>query len=74
MKPVEETISLFDSLAAWNRRTMKSLSLAIVSVPLVFATPTIMDVGYEVPKVTLYRTLVGLMAVLWIVEWGLPGR
>ena len=31
-------------------------------------------IGYvEVPKVALLRTLVGLMAALWLIDWGLHG-
>lgn len=48
--------------------------LTIFLVPLVFATPAVMSYGYDVPKVTLYRSLVGLMAALWIIEWGLSMR
>jgi hypothetical protein len=33
-----------------------------------------MDNPYDVPKVTLYRTLVGMMGALWLIEWGLTGR
>jgi len=48
--------------------------IALVLVPALFFTPGVMSNGYEVPKVTLYRSLVGLMAALWIIEWGLAFR
>jgi len=32
--------------------------LALFLVPLLFATPAILSNGYDVPKVTLYRSLV----------------
>ena len=28
----------------------------------------------ELPKIALLRSLVGLMATLWLIEWGLTGR
>ena len=37
-------------------------------VPLIFLGPGLMDVGFDVPKVTLYRSLVGLICALWIIE------
>ena len=45
--------------------------LTVFLVPLMFVTPGIMANGYDIPKVTLYRSLVGLMCSLWIIEAGL---
>lgn len=53
--------------------------LTVVLVPVVFFRPEDLlsetVIAYvEVPKIALLRTLVGLMAVLWLLEWGLKGR
>ena len=53
--------------------------LTVVLVPLVFVTRgdlvSASAIAYiEVPKIALLRTLVALMAVLWIIEWGIRGR
>jgi tetratricopeptide (TPR) repeat protein len=53
--------------------------LAAVLVPLAFlnrdfAVSEAVIAYAEVPKIALLRTLVTLMAVLWMVEWGLQGR
>ena len=42
--------------------------LAVFLVPLTFVSPGEMANGFDVPKVTLYRSLVGLMAAFWIIE------
>ena len=59
---------------AWADKVKQAIELlwllTIFLVPLVFATPGVMDNGYEVPRVTLYRSLVGLIAALCLVEWG----
>ena len=44
---------------------------AVVLVPLVFAPPGSMLSITQLPKVALLRTAVGLMAMLWAVEWAL---
>lgn len=48
--------------------------LTIVMVPLVFVNPEVLSTGFEVPKVTLYRSLVGLIGALWAVELALTLR
>lgn len=53
--------------------------LTIVLVPLVFLDRNFIHseaaIAYlEVPKIALLRTLVGLMAVLWLIQWGINGR
>ena len=69
------TFPLFDSWAVWVTQAMESLwLLTAFFVPLVFVTPSVLDKGYEIPKVTLYRSLVGLITVLWLAERGLSGR
>lgn len=46
-------------------RVMEALwLLTIFLVPLAFVTTGVMSNPYDVPKVTLYRTLVGMMAAL----------
>lgn len=45
--------------------------LTVFLVPLMFVGPGLMTNGFDVPKVTLYRSLVGLMSALWIIEIGL---
>jgi len=65
----------FDAAAVYVRRAMEVLwLLTLLLVPLIFTTSSVMSFGYDVPKVTLYRTLVGLIAALWIIEWGLTLR
>jgi len=67
-------------LALWINRGLEALwLLTVILVPLAF-----LDRGYavseaviayvEVPKVALLRTLVGLMAILWLIEWIVQGR
>ena len=36
-----------------------------------YAKPETIIAYVEVPKVALLRILVGLMAVLWLIDWGL---
>ena len=45
--------------------------LTVFFVPLMFVSPALMENGFAVPKVTLYRSLVGLICALWIIEAGL---
>ena len=52
--------------------------LTVVLVPIAFLDRDIIYseavIAYlEVPKVALLRTLVGLMTVLWLIEWGVAG-
>ena len=62
---------------AWLNRSMEILwLLAVVLVPLVYlgqdyAKSEAVIAYVEVPKVALLRTIAGLMAVLWLVDWGL---
>ena len=52
--------------------------LTILSVPLVFlripSTPLPLPFPTEVSKIAFLRTLIGLMTVLWLMEWGLCKR
>ena len=45
--------------------------LALFLVPLVFVRPGYMDHSHVIPKVVLYRILVGLAVSLWMLELGL---
>jgi len=64
----------------WISRALEFLwLLAIVLVPLVFlgrefgaGSSTIGS--FELPKIVILRLLVGLMASLWLIEWGLQAR
>lgn len=52
--------------------------LTVVLVPLAFLDRNFIYseavIAYlEVPKIALLRTLVGLMTILWIIEWGVSG-
>ena len=72
MTAQQDISSLF---VAWSFRVGRAMELlwllTIFLVPLAFVTSGLMDNPYDVPKVTLYRTLVGMMGALWIIEWGL---
>jgi hypothetical protein len=68
------------SFLPWNSRGLEGLwLLAVFLVPLMFL---IQDyaiseaaIGYvEVPKVALLRTLAGLIALLWSLEWAIKGH
>jgi hypothetical protein len=60
------------SLVRQTRRIMELLwLLTLFLVPLIFVSPGLMANGFDVPKVTLYRSLVGLLCALWIIESGL---
>jgi len=67
-----ETSDIFDS---WVVRVVRGMEvmwlLAVFLVPLAFVTPSLMGNGYDIPKVTLYRGLVGLIGALWVIELGL---
>ena len=66
-------------LQSWLNRAIEVLwLLAVFLVPLAFfdrdyARSETIIAYVEVPKVALLRTLVGLMAVLWLIDWGLHG-
>jgi tetratricopeptide (TPR) repeat protein len=63
----------------WISRCLETLwLLGVVLVPIVFFRPenflSEAVIAYlEVPKIALLRTLVGLMVILWLVEWGISG-
>lgn len=79
------TIALFPTtptmltniLQSWLNRSMEFLwLLGVFLVPLVFlgqdyAKSETVIAYVEVPKVALLRTIVGLMVVLWLIDWGL---
>jgi len=63
----------------WVQRSLELLwLLTIALVPLAFLrvteSPLPLPSPMETAKVAIFRSLVGLMAVLWLVEWGLKGR
>ena len=66
-------------LKTWLNRAMEFLwLLTVFLVPLAFfdrdyAKSETIIAYVEVPKIALLRTLVGLMAVLWLVDWGVHG-
>ena len=66
-------------LPIWINRSLEALWLSIiVLVPLGFldrdyALSEAVISYVEVPKVGLLRTLAGLMAILWLIEWGVQG-
>ena len=77
--------STIERLSLWINRGLELLwLLAVILIPLAFLGRTENDPLYglseavisyvEVPKIALLRTLAGLIAVLWLVEWGLRGR
>ena len=52
--------------------------LAAVLVPLIFVPKfsilsEAVNAYVEVPKTTVFRLLVGMMVILWVVEWALKG-
>ena len=60
-----------DTYRVWLLRAMEALWLLTVGlVPLTFAPPDFM-LFIDVPKVALLRTMVGLMAMLWVTEWAI---
>jgi len=69
-----------ESLVLWINRALELLwLLAVFLVPLAVVRPGDMVsstlIAYvEVPKIALLRTLVSLMAILWLVEWGVSNR
>ena len=69
-----------EDLVAWINRGLEVLwLLVVVLVPLAFVTRgdliSASAIAYlEMPKIALLRTLVGLMAILWLIEWGVQAR
>jgi hypothetical protein len=67
------------SVLFWINRFLETVwLLTVVLVPIVFFRPenflSEAVIAYlEVPKIALLRTLVGLMVILWLVEWGISG-
>ena len=67
------------TLLLWLNRGLEALwLLTLLLVPLAFLSPDYVlseaIIAYvEVPKIALLRTLVGLMAIVWLVEWGIQG-
>ncbi|MDP6130273.1 MAG: tetratricopeptide repeat protein, partial [Dehalococcoidia bacterium] len=68
------------NLSLWVNRGLEALwLLTVFLVPLAFldrdyARSEALIAYAEVPKIALLRTLTGLMAVLWLVEWVAQGR
>ena len=66
-----------ESLVLWIHRSLETLwLLTVVLVPLAFLGRSYGEwssvIGsFELPKIVLLRTLVSLMAVLWLIEWAL---
>lgn len=66
-----------NAIALWLNRSIEGLwLLTVVLVPLAFLDRGLIyseaAIAYlEVPKIALLRMLVGLMTVLWLIEWGL---
>ncbi len=67
-------------LLAWINRIQEGLwLLTLFLVPLAFLSPNYIlseaVIAYvEVPKIAVLRTLVGIMTILWLLEWGIQGR
>ena len=64
----------------WINRSLECLwLLTVILVPLAFVKQgdliSAAAIGYlEVPKVAVLRSLVGLMAIVWLLEWGIAAR
>ena len=64
----------------WSNRVLEGLwLLTVLLVPIAFFDPdrflSEAVIAYvEVPKIAILRTLVGLMAIVWLIEWGFTGR
>jgi len=67
----ESSSVVFPWSAGVNRGLEFLWLLTVLLVPLIFVTPGLMASGFDVPKVTLYRSLVGLMCALWMIERGM---
>ena len=67
-------------MVRWINRVIELLWLLVVFlVPLVFVNRgdmlSVSTIAYlEVPKIAILRTLVGLIAILWLIEWGIRQR
>ena len=76
---IREDIATKSTLVTYVERSLEFLWLLTAAmVPLIFVDKTFMlseavNAYVEVPKTTAFRTLVGLMAMLWIVEWVVKG-
>ena len=56
----------------WDRtRPRDTLALAVIAIPLAFASPDWISSYIELPKVFILRVSTGLMAVLLIARWSL---
>lgn len=68
-----------EPMTAWLNRGLEALwLLAVVLVPIVYLDRDVVSseavIAYvELPKVALLRVLVAVMAVLWLVKWGIEG-
>ena len=68
------------TVSLWSNRGIELLwLLTVLLVPLVYLDRDFVRseavIAYvEVPKIALLRTLVGLMAVLWLIEWSVQGQ
>ena len=65
--------------ALWINRALELVwLLTIVSVPLGFLripeSPLPMPFPMEVFKIAFFRTLIGFMTVIWLIEWGISRR
>ena len=75
--------TLLDSVAPnavlWIHRAIEGLwLLTVILVPLAFLGREFGELSsvigsFELPKIALLRTFVGLMVALWLIEWGLQG-
>ena len=70
-------ISMSQRISGWPGWGMEGLwLLTVVLVPVAFLgrdqiySETVIAY-FEVPKIALLRTLTGLMAALWLIEWGI---
>lgn len=69
-----------DAILRWTNRGIEFLwLLAVLLVPVAFldrqyAISEAVIAYVEIPKVALLRTLAGLIAMLWLLEWGLADR
>lgn len=79
-RTVTTIVSNSHTLARWLNRSIEGLwLLTVVLVPLAFLERSLIyseaAIAFvEVPKIALLRALVGLMSVLWLIEWGLRGH
>lgn len=76
-RPAESSKNAAEIVIGWISHSLEFLWLfTLVAVPLAFVDRESFlsesELAYvDVPKTVLLRTLVGLMAVLWLVEWAL---